>query len=47
MTVQAYNANGGGKGDGWGRGEIAFYHNVNDFASYIDRPENVGAEEQG
>ena len=46
MTVQAYNANGVGKGDGWGRGEIAFYHNVNDFASYIDRPENVGAEEQ-
>ena len=46
ITVQPYDVNGVGKGDGWGRGEVGFYHNVESAGSYIDRPENAGAEEQ-
>ena len=46
LTVQAYDADGIGKGTGWSRGEIGFWHNTNDYGRYIDRPENVGAEEQ-
>ena len=46
ITVQPYDVDGVGKGDGWGRGEVGFYHNVESAGSYIDRPENAAAEEQ-